>query len=190
MSGKYVIVFFSCLIIGSGCQSVEKKKTVLTIDKANLMLKDGMTLVDSKPFSGTLVGLFPNQKDTLFIRNYLNGKENGEWKQFYPNQILEEVRYYKNGKKQGRYLAFWENGAKKIDYFFENDEYEGLCQEWTSSGRLIKAMNYRKGHEEGSQKVWNEDGKIRSNYLIIKGRRYGLLGTKNCKNVSEKVFGK
>ena len=49
-------------------------------------------------------------------------------------------------------------------------------------------MNYVKGHEEGSQKMYYDNGKIRSNYTIIAGRRYGLLGTKNCVNVADSVF--
>ena len=52
----------------------------------------------------------------------------------------------------------------------------------------IEEFNYKMGREFGSQKVWYLDGKIKSNYIIKNNRRYGLLGTKNCTNVSEEVF--
>jgi antitoxin component YwqK of YwqJK toxin-antitoxin module len=48
--------------------------------------------------------------------------------------------------------------------------------------------HFKDGQEEGSQKLWYDNGKIRANYVIIKGKRYGLLGTKNCKNVSDSIF--
>ena len=46
-------------------------------------------------------------------------------------------------------------------------------------------MNYYNGKEQGSQKVWYNNGKIKSNYVVKDGRRYGLLGTKNCTNVKD-----
>ena len=73
-------------------------------------------------------------------------------------------------------------------YVFVNDEYEGTCREWSSDGLLVKEMNYLKGHEEGSQRWWYDNGKIKANYIIKQGRRYGLLGTKNCMNVSDSIF--
>jgi len=75
-----------------------------------------------------------------------------------------------------------------LTYQFEDDEYEGTCREWNESGRLITEMNYHRGYESGSQKVWYDNGKIKSNYVMESGRRYGLLGTKNCVNVSDSIF--
>ena len=56
------------------------------------------------------------------------------------------------------------------------------------NGKLIEELNYLYGYENGSQKVWYLNGKIKSNYVIKNSRRFGLLGTKNCVNTSEEVF--
>ena len=37
------------------------------------------------------------------------------------------------------------------------------------------------------QQFWYNDGEIKSNYIIKNKRRYGLLGTKNCVNVSNSI---
>ena len=71
---------------------------------------------------------------------------------------------------------------------FKDGEYDGTNRIWTKDGHLIEEFNYKMGQEFGSQKVWYLDGKIKSNYIIKNNRRYGLLGTKNCTNVSEEVF--
>jgi antitoxin component YwqK of YwqJK toxin-antitoxin module len=55
-------------------------------------------------------------------------------------------------------------------------------------GKLIHLANYKNGQEEGTQKLWYDNGKIRANYVIKNGKRYGLLGTKNCINVSDSIF--
>lgn len=77
---------------------------------------------------------------------------------------------------------------KKIEVTVSNDEYTGDFKEWIASGLLIKHFHYKNGQEDGSQQLFYENGKIKANYVIINGKRYGLLGTKNCKNVSDSIF--
>jgi hypothetical protein len=167
------------------CQHV--RENFVNADTGQVTTAGGVTAVNSRPFTGSLFVLYPNG-DTMFIQSYRNGKEHGWWKQFYPQHKLKEQRYFENGKKQGKYIAYWENGAQKLDYNFDNGEYEGACSEWLSNGILIKQMNYKAGYEEGLQRAWYDNGKIKSNYSVINGRRFGLLGTKNCVNVSDSVF--
>ena len=56
-----------------------------------------------------------------------------------------------------------------------NDEYDGNCREWNETGMLVKEMNYIKGHEEGIQRWWYDNGKIKANYVITD--HYRLLET-------------
>jgi antitoxin component YwqK of YwqJK toxin-antitoxin module len=48
-------------------------------------------------------------------------------------------------------------------------------------------MNYEAGIEVGQQRQWYDDGSVRSNYVMKNGRRFGLLGTKNCINVKDSL---
>ena len=126
--------------------------------------------------------------DTILTGEYKNGAKHGVWKKFYSNGVLKERRFYKRGLKVGVYEGFYNNGAKNFVFMFKKGEYNGTNRIWTKDGQLIEEFNYKKGQEFGSQKVWYLDGKIKSNYIIKDNRRYGLLGTKNCTNVSEEVF--
>jgi antitoxin component YwqK of YwqJK toxin-antitoxin module len=110
------------------------------------------------------------------------------YKKYYPNHQLMEYREYRNNMKNGKQIAYWDNGNKRFEYSAKNDASEGALFEWDYNGRLFHLAHYLEGHEEGVQKLWYEDGKIRANYIIRKGRRFGLLGTKNCKNVSDSIF--
>ena len=56
------------------------------------------------------------------------------------------------------------------------------------SGLLIEEGNFKEGYEFGVQKTWYLNGKVKSNYIIKNNRRYGLLGTKNCVNVSNETL--
>ena len=106
----------------------------------------------------------------------------------YPNGQLMEYREFRNNMKNGKQIAYWYNGNKRFEYIAKNDVSEGELKEWDFNGKLFHLAHYKNGQEEGVQKLWYENGKIRANYIILHGRRYGLLGTKNCKNVSDSIF--
>ena len=109
-------------------------------------------------------------------------------KKYYPNNKLMELREFRNNMKNGKQIAYWDNGNKRFEYIAKNDVSEGELKEWDFNGKLFHLAHYKNGQEEGVQKLWYENGKIRANYIILQGRRYGLLGTKNCKNVSDSIF--
>lgn len=184
-------VFYILPLIFIACNEKAAVATDLPVlhedDVHEKEMRNGIFFVDGKPFSGKLIGFYPNKKDTMFQSNYEVGLEHGEWKKYHLNGKIFQQRFYSKGAKVGRFSAWWENGEKQMDYFFEQDEYQGTCSEWNQEGRLIREMNYKKGYELGSQKQWYENGEIRSNYIIKDGRRYGLLGTKNCINVADSI---
>jgi len=161
---------------------------LLAKESHRLTMLNGIVMENNQPFTGTLFTLFPGTVDTAELATYKDGKEHGEWKKYYPSKKIKGKRYFENGQKTGEYLAWWENGNKQLDYVFVDGEYEGACKEWNEKGLLTRHMNYKQGHEEGSQQYWYDNGKIKANYIIKAGRRYGLLGTKNCINVSDSIF--
>ena len=109
-------------------------------------------------------------------------------KKYFPSGKIMEIRHVQNGVRQGLQTAFWENGHKRFENTAVNDAYEGELKEWAENGQLFHLSHYKNGQEDGVQKMWHINGKIRSNFVIIQGRRYGLLGTKNCINVNEKLL--
>ncbi len=140
----------------------------------------------TKKFDGYVYELY-SSKDTIYVKSYVNGIEEGVHKKWYPNKQLSEQRFYHNGKKEGTHKAWWENGKLQYEYQISNDEYTGEYKEWNPNGKLLKIFHYKNGQEDGSQKLFYDNGSIRANYVIIKGRRFGLLGTKNCKNVKDSL---
>jgi antitoxin component YwqK of YwqJK toxin-antitoxin module len=173
------LVFFSCgpgepIIVNATDPWLESRQDILYLHE--------------EVFTGRVFSLDPVSGDTIQIRNYQDGKEHGAWQKFYVGGKIQEVRKFDHGQKTGTYAAWWENGVRKLEYRFADDEYEGTCRDWNEKGTLIREMNYVHGHETGVQKTFYDNGKVRANYVIMSGRRYGLLGTKNCVNASDSVF--
>jgi antitoxin component YwqK of YwqJK toxin-antitoxin module len=190
-SANNIICYTILVLLIAGCGSVTQpdiaKNMISNADK-NLNRKNGVVYLGEKPFTGKIYSLYPNTKDTAEITGYNAGREHGIWKEFFANGLLKEKREFRDGLKTGEFLAWWENGKQRLAYNFINDEYEGTCREWNPDGLLVKEMNYKRGHEEGPQQWWYDNGKIKANYVIADGRRFGLLGTKNCINVSDSIF--
>lgn len=138
-------------------------------------------------FKGYLYQLYPNQKDTFSIECYRDGLLNGIVKKYYPGKQLMECRSYVQGAKNGKQVSYWENGNRRFEFTAKNDAYEGELKEWSENGSVFHLAHFKNGQEEGEQKLWYDDGKIKANYVIMNGRRYGLLGTKNCTNVSDSI---
>ncbi len=195
---NFVFIYIGCLLI---CSCNENKSISSLNDEeqiipakfilksaVNFTVANDVVFLDKEKFSGFIYDLAPNKKDTILLEGYINGKLNGVCKKWFSNKQLMEVRLYDNGKKYGKQVSYWANGNKRFEFIAKNDAYEGEMREWTFDGKLFHLANFVNGQEEGTQKMWYDNGKIRANYVIRQGKRYGLLGTKNCKNVSDSIF--
>jgi len=187
------LIFILFVFILYACSNGKKEKIIIQRSipaiyiegkTASLEKIQDIVYYNTRRFDGYVYEMY-NAKDTSFVKSYLNGLEEGTHKKWYPNKQLSEERLYHNGKKEGIHKAWWDNGNMQYKYQISNDEYTGEFKEWNQDGLLIKFFHYKNGQEDGSQKLYYENGSIRSNYVIVKGRRFGLLGTKNCSNVKE-----
>lgn len=181
---KLVLVGYllSCSVQDNSTLNIQNEKAISTYQKK------GIRYVNDSVFTGILIKMHPNEKDTISSKSFVNGLKEGKWWVKYPNLEFSEIRFFKEGNKEGLYQGWWPNGKLKFEYHFENDEYQGEHKEWNPEGRLVKEMHFEKGHEKGSQKVWYDNGKVKSNYVVKNDRRYGLLGTKNCVTTSDSLL--
>ncbi len=150
--------------------------------------KQDTVLLNGVAFSGVQFLLYPNG-DTAMLTPFLNGLQEGICKKWYPGKQPAEERLFIAGKKEGIHKGWWPNGQPKFWFEISNDVYTGDFKEWNNNGILIKQAHYKNGQEDGRQQLFFDDGTIKSNYVIRNGRRYGLLGTKNCTNVSDSISG-
>jgi antitoxin component YwqK of YwqJK toxin-antitoxin module len=186
-----ILLLFTCYAckqkvlnsLHKGNEIVVVKNYTLQSSK-NIFIDNEVVYINGKVYTGFIYKLYPNNKDTFLIDEYSDGLLNGISKKWYANNQIMEKRNYSTGKKNGRQISYWENGNKKFEFVAKDDE----LKEWTNEGKLIHLANYVNGQEEGTQKLWYNNGKIRANYVMKNGKRYGLLGTKNCKNVSDSIY--
>ena len=118
------------------------------------------------------------------VTNYINGKEEG-WKySYYPDSTLAEKRYYHIGEKDSVHTGWWPNGKLRFEYHFSNGLYNGDFKEWYVSGAKYKHIHYINGAEYWA-KGWRENGKVYMNFIVKKGRRYGIENSNLCYTVKK-----
>lgn len=180
-SALLLLVIFGCIDLDS------KEVKSFNVEIFDFNSKNGIFFKNKTPFTGRVFKLHENGLDTVYIQSYFKGIKNGQFVRFYPKNRIFEKRNYINGKKEGIHIGYWEDGSLAFEYNLKDDEYNGSLKEWNRNGQIIKSFNYVNGYENGSQKLWFDNGEVRSNYVIKNNRRYGLLGTKNCINVSDSI---
>lgn len=172
-----ILCFFSLQL---SCERGE-----LVVDKTNseLELINGVLHYQKNPFNGLLVSKYDDASFRIKL-HYVAGRKDGFEQQWYSNGALSQSRMYAQGIKIGNHLGWWEDGTQKFDYHFnEEGAYDGSRKEWYKNGQLIRDFNYVNGKEIGSQRMWTDIGKIRANYEVKNGERFGLIGLKKCYTV-------
>ena len=172
-----LLCFFLCFL------SCEHKDLVVEKGNPALGLVNGQLYYQNKPFNGLLVSKFADQSIKMKLQ-YEDGRKQGLEEQWHPNGELAQRRTYSKGVKTGNHLGWWGNGVPKFDYHYNGKgAYHGSRKEWYTNGRLIRHFNYLNGKEAGSQRMWMDTGKIRANYDVVNGERFGLIGLKKCYTV-------
>ena len=135
------------------------EKLKLELIKYNKILQKiiNVTLINYKYFSGKYIEYELNRKGKeykndklLFEGEYLNGKKNGKYKEYYHDGKLEFEGEYLNGKKwNGKCKVYDYNGKLYFEGEYLNGKKNGKCKEYDYNGKLRFEGEYLNG------KKWN-----------------------------------
>ncbi len=189
---RIIILQILCIITACNFEKEEiiseKSVVIPTTEKnlsnVNFTVINGVLFFHKTPYSG-IINEYYSDKKLKTKSQYFEGRREGYYKGWYTNGNKWFERTYKKGIKRGIHLGWYENEVKMFVYHFnKNGEYHGEIKEWYSNKQLLKVFNYVDGKEEGSQKMWQENGKIRANFVVKNGERFGLIGLKKCYSVN------
>ena len=190
------IVFIVTFFISCDDSSKEVKSVISSVEieiplvekdgsDVRFQLKNGVLFFKEKPYSG-IVNYYYLDKSLKSTATYYQGKREGKYLGYYPNQNKWFERYYSKGIKIKTHKAWYQNGQQMFEYQFNNQGvYDGYVKDWHFNGKLAKHFNFIDGKEVGSQKMWKSTGKISANFFTVNGERHGLIGLKNCISITK-----
>lgn len=113
------------------------------------------------------------------VAHYIDGKLEGEWKQFYANGTLMQLYTYQAGKRLGPYRCYDESGRVREEGSYYNDQRTGERFHYYSDGSRKSRVFYNEGFASGKAMDWYPqaagDGSSREGVRRVRTYAQGLL---------------
>jgi hypothetical protein len=103
----------------------------------------------------------------------VNGRLNGEYKEYYHDGQLYAHCTYKEGKLHGEYKEWWENGQLREHYIYKEGEHHGQFKSWDYDGQLNVHCTYKDGEFHGEYKEWWSNGQLYEHSFYKEGEKNG-----------------
>ena len=100
-------------------------------------------------------------EDGIAIRSqgqYLGGKSDGMWTEYYPNGKREDQGSKYDGDNEGLWTFWYENGEKKEEVEFVDDKRNGPGVLYHDNGKPSKAGWWTDGKRVGTWDTWDRKG--------------------------------
>ena len=132
MKSIFYILLLSCIFLNS-CN---------TPSCAGVVFKNGISLKDGKPYSGTCETYHPN-RELKSIQTYSEGLDDGEWVFYFPNGKIQTKGQFNKGVRIGKWKYYAKNGKIwKVNTYNEVGEPFGEWETYdTINGNLSEVKN-------------------------------------------------
>jgi uncharacterized protein len=106
------------------------------------------------------------------IGSYIDGKREGDWKFSFENDSTEQVGTYVKGKPNGPWKWYYPNGALRREETYTAGKENGYMKEYGVDGSVIAEGNYIEGKQEGPWKFSNGEYVAEGNF--VEGKEDGM----------------
>jgi antitoxin component YwqK of YwqJK toxin-antitoxin module len=112
-------------------------------------------------------------ENLICLGNYISGKREGEYREWYKNGNLKCFVSYLHGKKHGMSKRWYPDGTLKLYCGYHRGKLHGEYRKWYKNGKIQFIGYYFHGRLDGDIEIFNTDGKsIIVSY--VKGRKRGF----------------
>jgi len=109
------------------------------------------------PFNGIVFDISKVTGNKILEYRMINGKKNGDYKEWYPNGFIKHDGKYFSGKENGKWMFWDENRKTKIEMIYQNGEKHGLLTKYKEN-IIIAETNFENGMNIGPLIFYDIDG--------------------------------
>jgi antitoxin component YwqK of YwqJK toxin-antitoxin module len=91
-------------------------------------------IVDGKEVKEGAFVLYRPDGDKMLEGEYHDGKQSGEWTQWYDNGQKASIDHYKDGVQDGDHIGWYTNGKISAQGKFKNGKRDGVWKRWDANG--------------------------------------------------------
>ncbi len=105
--------------------------------------------------------------------DYLLGKKNGVYRQFYENAKIQEESYYLDDLKNGSSKWNNKNGQRIAEYNYKAGNFDGLQKTFYENDSIQTLSNYVENKLSGESKEYYRNGKLKLSGKYVNGVKDG-----------------
>lgn len=113
----------------------------------------------------------PDGQLSLSLQFDDQGREQGQWLDYFENGNISSVKLYVNGKLTGSVSFFYENGQIRMQQQYSEGLMNGISIIYWPNGNVKKIGRFRSGHQHGEVNHYNEDGSVEEKLNYVDGVR-------------------
>lgn len=171
-----------------GGELVEDADETIVLDIRKEYYEDGTLKIIGSYKDGSKQGVFREyDKDGNIINSYVyenntrtgegivdkKGKNQGNWKLFYPSGELKATGQYIDGKKEGEWIFYFKSGKIEQKGNYASDLTQGPWKWWYDDGAVLREERFRKGKEDGLMIEYDREGNEITKGEFIDGMKTG-----------------
>ncbi len=138
------------------------------IHERSLQMQGSYTDTSCKVPEGRFEYYYAN-KHLQSVGSYKNGKKDGLWLDFYPNDMMKDSIVYINGNKSGTTMA-WHSDGYVMDSAIWNADGSGVEVSWFDNGNPADAGRFSAGYAlNGKWQYFHKNGKLSASELYKNG---------------------
>lgn len=108
--------------------------------------------------------------------NYVQGKREGQFEWFYPNEQLYRKQLFKDDREDGPYAMYDEEGHLLEQGHYKNGQPQGERMVYYPSGQKKEALTFVNGLLHGRCTSWYENGSVQEVKFYLQGMLHGQKG--------------
>jgi antitoxin component YwqK of YwqJK toxin-antitoxin module len=146
---RKLMIIASALLMLAACGNSQKEAKDVKIHELEDRAGVAYLPKADKPFTGTAYAYFPDGKTVFTKSDFVDGKQHGEYIEYFQNGNVNYKYSFKNGIEDGEWI--WNNEA----------------------GQLLKKENYKDGQLNGEWITYYDNGQIRVKGQFENGEEVG-----------------
>ncbi len=151
---KLYISFLVLILIISCTHKAEENLSNPLVLKNGLLYSDSLSTV---PFTGRNKS---NMFDMKIEYDVVNGKKEGDFITYYPNDKIQMIGKMKENKNVGEWKYYFPDGSLEISGYYDDDIPTGKWTWFQPDGKVIEEGNYINGNREGEWKSYDSTGTL------------------------------
>jgi antitoxin component YwqK of YwqJK toxin-antitoxin module len=157
---KKLFIGVCVLCLFAACGNNKQSESTKQIKMHELEDKGGLAYLPEadKPFTGTAYSYFPDGTTIFTKSDFAEGKQNGEYVEYFQNGQINYKYSFKNGIEDGEWVWYNEEGNLLKKAIYKDGELNGEWITYHSNGQINVKGQFENGEEIGEWFQWDAEG--------------------------------